>query len=88
MINLDQIYDLKKELINNDKLNNIIKENQNFNNIKLNPDNSIYIECNSEKDNIIEIIDNCIGKIINNPLYINMIYNVLPIGNNSYIIKI
>lgn len=92
MQKLKQVYNIKKELVTTDinELGNILKENSNIETINVNPDNTIYLESNCGIDSIINSLELSVIRLINISIEapVNMIYNTLPISNNSCIIRI
>ena len=91
MQKLKEIYEIKKQLVNEDitKLGDILKENSNINTIDVNSDNTIYLESNCGLDSIKDVFESevrCGFKMFEAPF--NRIYNILPISNNSCIIRI
>ena len=92
MKHLKEAYDIKKELVTKDitELGNILKEDSTIETININPDNTLYLEssCGMEsiKSNLECGVKRFINRNINAPY--NMIYNTLPITNNSCIIRI
>lgn len=91
MQKLKEVYDIKKQLVNKDinELGNIIKENSNIETININPDNTMYLESNCGLDSIRNSLETGVKEWLNTPLYCtNMILNVLPLYNNSCIVRI
>ena len=92
MQKLKEVYDIKKHLITIDinELGNILEENSNIEIVNINPDNTIYLESNCGMDSIKDCLETGIMKWVNLNIGfpINMIYNTLPISNNSCIIRI
>ena len=92
MQKLKEAYDIKKQMVTSDinELGNILKENSNIETINVNPDNTIYLESNCGIDSIKDCLESGIMKWVNLNIGapINMIYNTLPISNNSCIVRI
>ena len=91
MDKLKEAYNIKKQLVNNDisELGNILKENSNIETINVNSDNTIYLESNCGIDSIKNDLDEGIKRWIwvDNKVIRSIIFNTLPISNNSCIIK-
>lgn len=89
MQKLKEVYNIKKQLVNRDinELGDIIKVNSNIDTIIINPDNTIYLESNCGLDSIKNSLELGVKEWINNPLS-NMILNILPLYNNSCIVRI
>lgn len=92
MKTLKEAYNIKKQLITTDitELGDILKEDSNIETINVNSDNTLYLESNCGTDSIKNILDTGVIKWVNKNIEIpiSMIYNMLPISNNSYIIRI
>ena len=91
MHKLKEAYDIKKQLINNDinELGSILKENYNIETININPDNTRYLESNCGMDSINNDLESGIVKWIKQSIALpDLICNVLPLSNNSCIVKI
>jgi hypothetical protein len=92
MTKLKEAYDIKKELVNSDisELSNILKEYTDINTINVNPDNTIYLESNCGMDSIKNSLNSGVVRWINKTINIpiNIIYNTLPLSNNSCILRI
>lgn len=91
MQKLKEVYDIKKQLVdkNINELGNIIKENSNIETININPDNTMYLESNCGLDSIKNSLESGVKIWINNPLACaNIIFNTLPLYNNSCIVRI
>ena len=92
MQKLKEAYTIKEQLIvcNINELGDILKENSNIETININPDNTIYLESNCGIDSIKNNIEIGIMKWVNQNIEvpISMIYNALPISNNSCIVRI
>ena len=92
MQKLKEAYELKKQLVTSDinELGNILKEDSNIETIDVNSDNTIYLESNCGIDFIKDKLDAGIKKWLLNDQQImySIIYNTLPISNNSCIVKI
>jgi len=91
MSKLKEAYDIRKELISKDitKLGNILKKNNNIETININPDNTIYLESECGIDSIKNTLDLSVQKLVNRKINapINMVYNTLPLTNNTCIIR-
>ena len=89
---LKEVYDIKRQLVSDDinKLGNILKENSNIDTIDVNPDNTIYLESKCGIDFIKDNLDEGIKKwlLIEQQFMRNMVFNTLPISNNSCIVRI
>ena len=92
MKKLKKAYDFKKQLTGNNinELGNLLKNEDNVETIDINTDNTIYLTSNCGIDVITRSIEDGIAKWLNQntEVPINMICNILPISNNSCIIKI
>lgn len=92
MQKLKEAYELKKQLIYKDinELGDILKENSNIETININSDNTIYLESNCGIDSIKDNLDEGIKKWIwvDQKIMRSIIFNTLPISNNSCIVKI
>lgn len=91
MKKIKDAYDIKKQLIDKDinELGNILKKISNIETIDVNPDNTIYLESNCGVDSIKDSINEGIKRWvnINESIMYNMIFNTLPLSNNSCILK-
>jgi hypothetical protein len=92
MTKLKEVYNIKKQLITTDinELGDILKENSNIDTININTDNTIYLESNCGMDSIKDILNLNIIKWANCNIEapVSMLYNALPITNNSCIVRI
>lgn len=91
MQKLKEAYDIKKRLVTSDinELGNILKEDSNIETIDINSDNTIYLESNCGMDSIKNDVDEGIIKWIKQTIALpDLICNVLPLSNNSCIIRI
>lgn len=92
MQKLKKAYDIKKQLVTSDinELGNILKENSNIETIDVNSDNTIYLESNCGLDSIKDDLDEGIRKWlwVDEHIMRKIIFNTLPIGNNSCIIRV
>ena len=93
MTELKKAYDLKKQLVtsNMNELGDILKENSNIETINVNPDNTIYLESDCGVDSIKNNLDEGIKKWLwtdDHSIIRKLIFNALPLSDNSCIIKI
>ena len=92
MQKLKNVYDIKRQLVVTDinGLGNILKECIDIRTINVNSDNTIYVESNCGIDSIRNSLDEGIKRFVNvnESIMCSMIFNTLPISNNSCIIRI
>ena len=92
MQKLKEAYNIKKQLISSDinELGDILKENSNIETIDVNSDNTIYLESNCGIDSIRDSLDESIKKwiYVDQKIMRSIIFNTLPITNNSCIVRI
>ena len=92
MKKLKEAYDIKKQLVtsNINELGDILKEYSSIETINVNSDNTIYLESNCGMDSIKNNLELGVIKWVNKNIEspISMIYNTLPITNNSCIVRI
>ena len=94
MKKLKEAYDVKKQLVATtnsiNELGELLKNNSNIPNIDINSDNTMYLESNCGIDSIKDTLDTNIAAWINRNIEfpISMIYNVLPLSNESCIVRI
>lgn len=92
MRNLKKAYEFKKELVTKDisELGNILKQDSKIDTIDINSDNTIYLESDCGIDSIRNNLNKGIEKLISvdDKLLCSVIYNILPISNNSCIVRI
>lgn len=91
MQKLREVYEIKKQLVVSDinVLSNILKENSTIEVINVNPDNTMYLESTCGIDSINNDLETGIIKWIKQTVALpDMICNVLPLSNNSCIVRI
>jgi hypothetical protein len=94
MHKLKEAYNIKKEILkditNLSVFGDCLKENSNLKTIDINPDNTIYLESECGVDSIKHDLDEGIKKWLQFDEYYkrNIIFNVLPLTNNSCIVRI
>ena len=91
MHKLKEAYEIKKQLVTSDigDLGDFLKESDNFKTIDINPDNTIYLESNCGIDSINNDLETSVVKWIKQTITLpGLICNILPLSNNSCIVKI
>lgn len=92
MEKLKEAYEYKKRLVTNgiEEIGAVLKEQPDFLEVKTNEDNTLYLESNSGLERIKELLTVGANEAWNNPSFgipVSMIFNALPLTNNSCIVK-